>query len=148
MPHEGHLDVVYHLFAYLSLHHNSRVVFDPTYHDVDMRAFIKTDRKPMYGDVKEVIPPNAPFTRGKAIDLHLFVDSDHAGEHFTRRSRTGFVIYLNMAPIVWFSKRQPTVESSMFGAEFVAMNNGIENTRGLRYKLRMMGVAIDGPTNV
>jgi hypothetical protein len=76
------------------------------------------------------------------------VDSDHAGEHFTRRSRTGFVIYLNMAPIVWFSKRQPTVESSVFGAEFVAMKNGIETTRGLRYKLRMMGVAIDGPTYV
>jgi hypothetical protein len=109
MPSEGHLDAVYHLFAYLSLHHNARVVFDPTYPGVDMRAFIKTDWKPMYGDVKEAIPPNAPVTRGKAIDLRLFVDSDHAGDHFMRRSRTGFVIYLNMAPIVWFSKRQPTV---------------------------------------
>jgi hypothetical protein len=84
MPREGHLDAVYHLFAYLSLHHNARVVFDPTYPDVDMRAFIKTDWKPMHGDVKEEIPPNAPVTRGKAIDLHLFVDSDHTGEHFTR----------------------------------------------------------------
>jgi hypothetical protein len=98
MPHKGHLDAVYHLFAYLSLHHNARVMFDPTYPDVDMQAFIKTDWKPMYGDVKEEIPPNSPVTRGKAIDLRLFVDSDHAEEHFTRRSRTGFVIYLNMAP--------------------------------------------------
>jgi hypothetical protein len=40
---EGHLDAVYHLFVYLSLHHNAMVVFDPTYPDVDMRAFIKTD---------------------------------------------------------------------------------------------------------
>jgi hypothetical protein len=53
-----------------------------------------------------------------------------------------------MEPIVWFSKRQPTVESSVFGAEFVAMKSGIETTRGLRYKLRMMAVAIDGPTYV
>jgi hypothetical protein len=148
MPCEGHLDAVYHLFAYLSLHHNARVVFDPTYPDVDMRAFIKTDWKPMCGYIKEEIPPNVPFTRGKEIDLRLFVDSDDAGEHFTRRSRTGFVIYLNMAPIVWFSKRKPTVESSVFGEEFVAMKNGIETTRGLRNKLRMMGVAIDGPTYV
>jgi hypothetical protein len=148
MPREGHLDAVYHLFVYLSLHHNTRVVIDPTYPDVDMRDFIKTDWKPMYGDVKEAIPPNAPVTRGKAIDLRLFVDSDHAGEHFTRLSRTGFVIYLNMTPIVWFSKRQPTVESSVFGAEFVAMKNGIETTRSLSYKLRMMGVAIDGPTYI
>jgi hypothetical protein len=100
MPREGHLDAVYHLFSYLSLHHNARVVFDPTYPDVDIHAFIKTDLKPMYGDVKEAVQPNAPATRGKAIDLNLFVASDHAGEHFTRRSRTGFVIYLNMAPIV------------------------------------------------
>jgi hypothetical protein len=55
---------------------------------------------------------------------------------------------MNMAPIVWFSKHQPTVESSVFGAEFVAMNNGIETCRGLRYKLRMMGVTLSGPTFV
>jgi hypothetical protein len=50
-----------------------------------------------------------------------------------------------MAPIVWFSKRQRTVESSVFGAEFVAMKNDIETCRGLRYNLRMMGVALSGP---
>jgi hypothetical protein len=128
MPREGHLDAVYHLFAYLSLHRNAMVVFDLTNPDIDMRALINTDWKPMYGDVKEVIPPNAPVARGKAIDLRLFVDSDHAGDQFTRHSRTGFVIYLNMSHIVWFSNRQPTVESSVFGAEFVAMMNGIETT--------------------
>jgi hypothetical protein len=53
-----------------------------------------------------------------------------------------------MAPIVWFSKRPRTVESSVFGAEFVAMKNGIEICRGLRYKLRMMDVALSGPTFV
>jgi hypothetical protein len=148
MPLEGHLDALYHLFAYLLLHHNTRVVFDPTYPDVDMHAFIKTDWKPMYGDIKEAITPNSPVTRGKEIDLRLFVDSDHAGEHTTRRSRKGFVIYLNMAPIVWFSKRQPPVESSVFGAEFVAMKNGIETIRGIFYKLRMIVVTIDGPTYV
>ena len=53
-----------------------------------------------------------------------------------------------MVPVVWFSKHQPTVESSVFGAEFVATKNGIETTRGLCYKLRMMGVALSGPTYV
>jgi hypothetical protein len=80
MPREGHLDSVYHLFAYLSLHHNARVVFDPTYPDIYMRALVKTDWKPMYREVKEAIPANAPVAIGKAIDLHLFVDYDHAGE--------------------------------------------------------------------
>jgi hypothetical protein len=49
---------------------------------------------------------------------------------------------------VWFSKRQPTVETSVFGAEFVAMKNGIETCHGLHYKLRMTGVALSGPTFV
>jgi hypothetical protein len=53
---------------------------------------------------------------------------------------------MNMAPILWYSKRQGTVETSVFGAEFVAMKVGNEACRGLRYKLRMMGIPIAGPT--
>jgi len=56
------------------------------------------------------------------------------------------MIFMNTALIKWISKKQPTVETSVFGAEFVAMKNGIETLRGLRYKLRMMGVPISGPT--
>jgi hypothetical protein len=50
-----------------------------------------------------------------------------------------------MAPSVWFSKHQPTMESSVFGAKFVATKNAIETCRGHRYKLRMMGVPLSGP---
>jgi hypothetical protein len=53
-----------------------------------------------------------------------------------------------MAPLVWFSKHQPTAESIVFGAEFVAMKNGIETFCGLRYKLRIMGVTLSRPTYV
>jgi hypothetical protein len=48
------------VFAYLGIHHNTRSVFDPTYPTVDMGNFIKTDWKSMYGDVKEMIPSDAP----------------------------------------------------------------------------------------
>ena len=78
----------------------------------------------------------------------MMVDSNHAGDKTTRRSRSGFLIYVNMALIIWSSKKQPTVESSVFGAEFVAMKTGMEELRGLRYKLRMMGVGISGPTHI
>jgi hypothetical protein len=36
----------------------------------------------------------------------------------------------------------------VFGAELVVMRNGIETCCGLRYKLRMMGVALSSPTFV
>ena len=78
----------------------------------------------------------------------MFVDSDHAGDKVSRRSRTGFVIFINGAVIDWISKKQSTVETSVFGAEFCAMKHGIENLRGIRYKLRMMGIPIDGASRI
>ena len=48
----------------------------------------------------------------------------------------------------WLSKNQATIETSVFGAKFVAMKQGMEAVCGLRYKLRMMGVQISGPTYV
>ena len=45
---------------------------------------------------------------------------------------------------MWKSKKQPTIETSVFGAKFVAMKHGMETLKGLRYKLHMMGVPIPG----
>jgi hypothetical protein len=64
-PREGHLEAVFHVFAYLGLHYNTRVVFDTNYPAVDMVTFIKTDWKSMYDDVKEIIPSDAPIPREK-----------------------------------------------------------------------------------
>jgi hypothetical protein len=49
---------------------------------------------------------------------------------------------------MWYSKRQNTVETSTFGSEFIALKTAVEMIEGLRYKLRMMGVPIDGSCNV
>ncbi len=51
-------------------------------------------------------------------------------------------------PIVWLSKQQATIETSVFGAEFIAMKHGIKMLRGLRYKIRMMGIPVTGPTYI
>ena len=64
------------------------------------------------------------------------------------RSHSGIFIKLNNAPISWYSKRQNTVESSTFGSEFIALRIAAEMCESLRYKLRMFGVPIDGPTLV
>ena len=74
----------------------------------------------------EAISPNAPDPRGKPVDLRMWVDSNHAGDKMTRRSRTGYFIFLNTALINWLSKKQATIEGSVFGADFVAMKTGVE----------------------
>jgi len=147
MPRIGHLHAAFRVFAYLKLKHNARLIFDPTYPNINFDTFKdKEDWIPFYGDVKEAIPPNAPEPRGRSVILRTYVDSDHAGNLVTRRSRTGYVQMINMSVINWFSKKQGSVECASFGSEFVAAKTAVEANRALRYKLRMMGVPIDGPT--
>jgi len=148
LPRQGHMSAALHIMAYLRDHHNSRMVFDAHEPEIVKSDFKKYDWQEFYRDAKEALPPNMPPARGRAVDLRLYVDSDHAGDKVTRRSRTGYIIYLNSAPIQWLSKKQSTVETSVFGAEFVAMKHGIETVRGIRYKLRMMGIEVDNPTYV
>ena len=82
------------------------------------------------------------------MTMRVFFDSDHAGNLMTRRSRTGFIVFLNNALIYWYLKKQNSSETSTFGSEFVAMKQAKEYARGLQYKLRMMGITVDEPAFV
>ena len=70
--------------------------------------------------------------------MRAYVDFDHACDSTTRRSRTGFIIYLNSAPMYYLSKKRTSNETSSFSSELIAMKACCEYIRGLRYKLRMM----------
>ena len=148
-PRDGHMDAALHVYSFLKDKYNARLVLDPSYpDDIDEDNFLRRDWDGYYGDVQEEMPPDMPKPLGKDVDVRLFVDASHANDKVNRRSRTGYFVFLNKALIQWCSKKQPTVETSVFGAEFVAMKNGIECVRGIRYKLRMMGVQISGATYV
>ena len=147
-PRDGHLDAALHVYSYFKSKHNARLVLDPSYPEIDKDNFIYRDWDNAYGDVKEELPPDMPEPLGKDVDLRLYVDSSHANDKANRRSRTGFFIFLNSALIQWCSKKQATIETAVFGAEFVAMKIGMETCRGIRYKLRMMGVPLSGPTYI
>ena len=87
-----------------------------------MRSFHKADWTNFYGNVSEAVPNNAPEPRGKEIELHV----------------------INMACVMWHTKCQATVESAVFGAEFIVMKQAMEASCGLQYKLHMMGILIIG----
>eukprot|EP00978_Attheya_sp_CCMP212_P010641 scaffold25919_cov25-Attheya_sp.AAC.1 len=59
----GHLDAIFHIYAYLEKKHNSTMVFDPSYPEIDMNSFKECEWKTFYGDVHEAIPTNAPLSR-------------------------------------------------------------------------------------
>ena len=78
----------------------------------------------------------------------MFFDIDHGGDKVSHRLRSGFLIYVNATLVQWFPKKWSTAETSVFGAEFVTMKQDIDALRGLRYKLRMMGIPISGPLSI
>jgi hypothetical protein len=148
LPREGHLEQALHIVGYLKAHKKLRLLFDPGYPTTKESWFSKHDWFDFYREAKEAIPPNMPEARGLHISLAVFVDANHAGDKVDRRSQTGVLIFINKAPIHWYSKKQNTVEASTFGAEFYAMRTALEMIEALRYKLRMFGIPIDGPANV
>ena len=89
-----------------------------------------------------------PRPRGKSVSTTAFVDASHAVNKVTRRSHTGYILFVNRAPVKWVSRRQQTVETSAFSSEFIAMKQCVEDIEHLRFKLRMFGVPMsydDGP---
>ena len=101
LPREGHLKQLLHIFAYLKKYHNAEIVFDPTDPHINESDFERKDwTSSEFGHVcddGEVLPPNMPQPRGMGFIMRAKVDADHAGDTVTRRSRTGFLVFLNSA---------------------------------------------------
>ena len=91
-----------------------------------------------------------PVPRGRSVVTTAYVDASHAANKKTRRSHSGYIIFVNRAPIIWYSKRQQTVEASTFSSEYIALKTCIEAIQALRFKLRMFGVPMEegDPTNI
>ncbi len=134
-PREGHLKTALHMMSYLSHKHNERLIIDPTYPKIDMGKFPQFNWTKFYGDVEEAIPVGMPEPLGKDVEVRMMCGSDHAEDKRTRCSCTGFLIFCNMALIDWVFKKQETIETSVFGAKFVAMKHRIKKLWGLWYKL-------------
>jgi hypothetical protein len=126
------------------------MVFDPSDPVIDKSLFKRKDwmTSECGLSLEEVLPTNMSLPRGLGFITRAFVDADHATDNITRRSRTGFLVYLNNAPVYWFSKKQTSVKTSSFGCGFAAMKQCSEYIRRLRYKLRMMGLPTEGPSYI
>ena len=107
-------------------------MFDLSYPKIDHSNFQECDWTDFYEVAVEAIPPNAPWPKGKEVDLHMFVESNHAGNKQTRRSTSGFLVYMNMSLINWYSKRQSAMETSAFGTEFPNMKARIETLHSIQ----------------
>jgi hypothetical protein len=106
------------------------MVFDDTIPTFCGKRFVRCYWSEFYPNMAKGIPENMPTPRGKEVIMSCFVDANHAGCRETRRSHSGILIFLNRAPILWFSKRLNTVEASTYGSELLAMHLSIEMIEG------------------
>ena len=111
-PRVGHLYQMLHMFQCLYCNQGLDLIYDSTKINVreltvlpHQRADYKTkELGVMYPDATDYIPDNMSEALGKRVQINAFVDAYLAGETTTRRSQTGILIYLNMAPVIWTSK--------------------------------------------
>jgi histone deacetylase 1/2 len=81
-------------------------------------------------------------------DIAAYSDADWAGCPDTRRSTSGFCVYLGSSLISWSSKRQPTVSRSSAEAEYRSVANTVAECCWLRQLLGELHCPIDKATVV
>ena len=85
-PRMGHLMQAIHIFHYLEMHDSSWMPMDPNKLDIEYKGPQKNSAiarqivmKRLYPDAAEEFPDNMPESRGKSVQINLYVDVDHAG---------------------------------------------------------------------
>ena len=146
---KGHMIEALRIFAFLEKNPKLSLYMDPQPPNLDYSLFSDDveEFKEYYRDAKEEMPHRMPKSRGVPVVTTAFVDSSHGANRVTRKSHSGHILFVNRAPVKWYSKRQPTVETSAFSSEFLAMKHCIEDIEYLRFKLRMFGIPLSEDKN-
>ena len=85
------------------------------------------------------------FSAVDSMELTAFSDADWASDVNTRRSVTGFVVFLGPNPISWQSKKQGSVSRSSTKAEYKALANAVADVAWIRFLLKDLHVFLSSP---
>jgi hypothetical protein len=81
----------------------------------------------------------------KIWNLKGFCDSDYAGDPDTRKSVSGYIVYLNGCPVTWKSKGQKSVSLSSTEAKYRAISEIATEILLLRSELKFLGFEVELP---
>ena len=142
-PRRGHMDRIKRIYGYLHKMRDGVIRFrtdEPDYSALPDQDFDWAQS--VYGNVKEVLPKDAPKPLGKHVTLTHYFDANLYHDMVSGRSVTGILHLINKTPIDWFSKKQETVETATYGSEFIAARTCVDQIIDLRNTLRYLGVPV------
>ena len=143
MPRRGHMGRVKRIYGYLYKMRDGVIRIrtdEPDYSALPVQEFDWA--RSVYGDVSEILPKDAPIPLGKYVTLTDYFDANLYHDMVTGRSVTGILHLVNKSPMDWFSKKQETVETATYGAEFIAARTCVDQAIDFRNTLRYMGVPV------
>ncbi|KAL7530325.1 hypothetical protein ACHAWF_005014 [Thalassiosira exigua] len=88
------------------------------------------------------------FKKGEPWELVCFTDSDYAGDPDSRRSVSGYILYVCGVPIIWRSKMQQSVTLSSSEAEWVSLSEAVKEIMFVLHLLEFMGIKVQYPVTV
>ena len=80
------------------------------------------------------------------LQIEAYADADWAGEMEERKSRTGFVILIGSASIIWCSKLQSSTALSSTESEYLALSSTCQDVIWLRALMKEFGFNQHQPT--
>ncbi|KAL0463707.1 UNVERIFIED_CONTAM: Retrovirus-related Pol polyprotein from transposon RE2 [Sesamum latifolium] len=85
------------------------------------------------------------FPSSSSFQLRAFCDADWASCSDSRRSLTGFCVFLGDALVSWKTKKQPTVSRSSAEAEYRSMGATVCELRWISYLLQDFALSVHTP---
>ncbi|MGL5917965.1 MAG: reverse transcriptase domain-containing protein, partial [Cetobacterium sp.] len=146
-PRQGHLDRAKRIYGYLTKMRNATIRIrteEPDYSDLPQKIY--DWEHSVYRGATELMPLDAPVPLGLPVVMTTYVDANLYHDLINGRSVTGIIHLFNKTPVDWYSKKQATVETATYGAEFVAARTAMEQIIDLRIELRYLGVHIKNST--
>src|SRR5262249_55205638 len=80
------------------------------------------------------------YSSSTGFDISAYCDADWAACPLTRRSLTGYCIFLGSSPISWKTKKQSIVSRSSAEAEYRSMSFTVAEVQWITYLLQDFGL--------
>ena len=93
------------------------------------------------------IEPKMPQQDG-LWTMVMYTDSDYAGDKDSRKSVSGFILFLMNVPVLWRSKAQKSVTLSSAEAEYVSLSEAAKEIKFVYQILITMGLKVKTPVVV